>query len=88
MLNCLSEQYFNEGNPLQYFFFSDVWSGVVSIPAAVNVEFRYFVCVIVEPDGEKYLDRQIIVRRWETGFKPRVISKNGKSCLFIVTPGV
>lgn len=48
----------------------NVWSSIVNIPADTDVRYRYFVCV---PVGN-----QIIVRRWESGMKPRCIEAEGK----------
>ncbi|XP_046404037.1 glycerophosphocholine phosphodiesterase GPCPD1-like isoform X1 [Ischnura elegans] len=53
----------------------NIWSCVVSIPAD-DVEYRYFICVIIEPFGDM-LERQSIVRQWETSFQPRTILRQG-----------
>uniref|UniRef100_A0A1B6ETP9 GP-PDE domain-containing protein n=1 Tax=Cuerna arida TaxID=1464854 RepID=A0A1B6ETP9_9HEMI len=49
------------------------WSGVAKIPLHKDVEFRYCVCVVIEPDHLRQVGRQIIVRRWETNSYPRKI---------------
>ncbi|XP_069697586.1 glycerophosphocholine phosphodiesterase GPCPD1-like isoform X2 [Periplaneta americana] len=52
-----------------------VWSAVISIPSDCDVQFRYFVGILFEPDEEKYPSRQVVVRRWETNLNPRLIRK-------------
>ncbi|KAL1123856.1 hypothetical protein AAG570_001626 [Ranatra chinensis] len=56
-----------------------VWSGVTKLPLNRDIEYRYVICVIVEPDDHKIHQRQFIVRRWETNIKPRVIKKKAPS---------
>jgi len=43
-----------------------------------QVEYRYAVCIVIEPDGVRYHTRRIIVRRWETNVIPRIIKDKGK----------
>lgn len=45
----------------------DVWSVCVDIPDGKIVEYRFCVCVIIEPGI------QVIVRNWETAITPRII---------------
>lgn len=52
---------------------SDVWSKVISIPDAQEVQFRYLVCVIIDPG------LQVFVRNWETNLKPRKVGSDSKS---------
>ncbi|KAG8232830.1 hypothetical protein J437_LFUL013370, partial [Ladona fulva] len=49
----------------------NIWSCVVSIPLE-DVEYRYLVCVIVEPNSDA-IERLSVVRLWETSLLPRVI---------------
>ncbi|XP_049962737.1 glycerophosphocholine phosphodiesterase GPCPD1-like [Schistocerca serialis cubense] len=51
------------------------WSGVVDIPLQA-VEYRYFICVVIEPDVAISHEKRVIIRRWETHWQPRIIPKN------------
>ncbi|XP_073995151.1 glycerophosphocholine phosphodiesterase GPCPD1 isoform X2 [Rhodnius prolixus] len=53
----------------------NVWSGTTKIPLNQDVHYRYVICMILEPDGHRIIQRHYIVRRWETNRKPRVIPK-------------
>jgi len=57
----------------------NVWSGIASIPLHKDVEYRYCICIILEPDLVKHTSRQVIVRRWETNRYPRKIESNEES---------
>ncbi|XP_014259991.1 glycerophosphocholine phosphodiesterase GPCPD1-like isoform X2 [Cimex lectularius] len=52
-----------------------VWTGTVKLPTNLDVEYRYVICVLVEPDGSRILQKHHIVRRWETNRQPRFIPK-------------
>ncbi|XP_067001505.2 glycerophosphocholine phosphodiesterase GPCPD1 [Anabrus simplex] len=54
---------------------SNIWSGVVSIVFDKDVQFRYFVAVVIEPESN-FSSERIIVRRWETHINPRCIKKD------------
>lgn len=64
----LSKESLEDGN-------ESIWSGNVYIPLKRDIEYRYVICIIVEPDGNKITEKQFIVRRWETHRKPRLIPK-------------
>ncbi|XP_069179920.1 glycerophosphocholine phosphodiesterase GPCPD1 isoform X2 [Procambarus clarkii] len=49
----------------------NVWSASVQIPF-LGVEYRYCVCIILEPRPGLH-DRAVVVRRWETNIAPRKI---------------
>lgn len=49
------------------------------IPSGEPLEYRYAVCVILEPDATRNQTRHVIVRKWETNVVPRVIKELG-SC--------
>ncbi|XP_052128768.1 glycerophosphocholine phosphodiesterase GPCPD1 isoform X1 [Frankliniella occidentalis] len=53
------------------------WTVTLMIPSDEPVEYRYAVCVILEPDGVRYQSRHVIVRRWETNVIPRIIKEQG-----------
>ena len=53
------------------------WTATVQIPSDEPLEYRYAVCVILEPDGSRYQSRHVIVRRWETNVVPRIIKELG-----------
>nr|CAD7269674.1 unnamed protein product [Timema shepardi] len=57
---------------------SNVWSIVVAIPAKRDVQYRYAVCVIIQPDGHTITDTHIIVRHWETHTIPRLVTAKGQ----------
>ncbi|XP_054282590.1 glycerophosphocholine phosphodiesterase GPCPD1-like isoform X2 [Macrosteles quadrilineatus] len=50
-----------------------VWTCVTSVPFQKDVEYRYCVCIMLEPDPARQNSRQVIVRRWETNRYPRKI---------------
>ncbi|CAH1391360.1 unnamed protein product [Nezara viridula] len=52
-----------------------VWYAKVDIPLKRDINYRYVICLIVEPDGSKITDRHFIVRRWETNREPRALLK-------------
>nr|CAD7205841.1 unnamed protein product [Timema douglasi] len=58
---------------------SNVWSSVVAIPAKRDVQYRYAVCVIIQPDGHTITDTHIIVRHWETHTIPRLVTAKAGS---------
>ncbi|CAG2069020.1 unnamed protein product, partial [Timema podura] len=57
---------------------SNVWSSMVAIPAKRDVQYRYAVCVIIQPDGHMITDTHIIVRHWETHTIPRIVTAKGQ----------
>uniref|UniRef100_T1J784 GP-PDE domain-containing protein n=1 Tax=Strigamia maritima TaxID=126957 RepID=T1J784_STRMM len=59
----------------------EVWSNSVFITNDV-VKYRYFVCVMLESQSERcHLD--MIVRRWETHFRPRILGVNGQTTTMV-----
>lgn len=55
---------------------SGVWSGIAKVPVQKEVQYRYCVCIVVEPDLVRQTSRQFTVRRWETNLHPRKIDKD------------
>ncbi|XP_075211409.1 glycerophosphocholine phosphodiesterase GPCPD1-like isoform X2 [Lycorma delicatula] len=51
---------------------SDMFFGKAMLPKNHDTEYRYCICVIVEPEISKLPCPQFVVRRWES-FSPRVI---------------
>lgn len=52
----------------------EVWSTTVSLPKLPVIEYRYFVCVVVDlPGFASEHSKELIVRRWETNINPRRI---------------
>nr|CAD7427126.1 unnamed protein product [Timema monikensis] len=58
---------------------SNVWSSMVAIPAKRDVQYRYVVCVIIQPDGHTITDTHIIVRHWETHTIPRLVTAKART---------
>uniref|UniRef100_A0A0A9Y8A0 Glycerophosphocholine phosphodiesterase GPCPD1 n=1 Tax=Lygus hesperus TaxID=30085 RepID=A0A0A9Y8A0_LYGHE len=52
-----------------------IWSGTTQIPLNIQVEYRYVIMIIVEPDGHRESQKHHVVRRWETNRNPRIIPK-------------
>ncbi|KAF6215207.1 hypothetical protein GE061_009959 [Apolygus lucorum] len=53
-----------------------IWSGTTQIPLNIQVEYRYVIMIVVEPDGHREShNKHHLVRRWETNRNPRVIPK-------------
>lgn len=48
---------------------TETWSKTIIIPNTCDVYYRYGICMLIEDSN------QIIVRRWETSFKPRIIKE-------------
>ncbi|XP_011868687.1 PREDICTED: glycerophosphocholine phosphodiesterase GPCPD1-like [Vollenhovia emeryi] len=53
-----------------------IFSQKIALPIDANIEFRYFVAVICQSNGAKNSANTLIIRRWETHMRPRVIKKN------------
>ncbi|KAL7304085.1 hypothetical protein TKK_0003546 [Trichogramma kaykai] len=53
-----------------------IFSQKVSLPCDVDVQFRYFIAVVCQPNGTKNSPRTLIIRKWETHMHPRQIKKN------------
>lgn len=52
---------------------SEIWSACIDIPEHKRVEYRFCVCVVIEPG------LQVIVRNWETAIHARIIDSDGIS---------
>ncbi|XP_049887717.1 glycerophosphocholine phosphodiesterase GPCPD1-like [Pectinophora gossypiella] len=66
----LGEWVYNKCVPMEFEPGTDQWTKTVTIPNTCEVLYRYAICVVLEDTNE------IIVRRWETNVKPRVITEN------------
>lgn len=64
--------------PISVFSEAPVYSQTISLPIDVDVEFRYFVAAVCQPNGTKNSAKTLIVRKWETHMTPRVVKKNGE----------
>ncbi|XP_034237742.1 glycerophosphocholine phosphodiesterase GPCPD1-like isoform X3 [Thrips palmi] len=53
------------------------WTVTLMIPSSEPLEYRYAVCVILEPDATRNQTRHVIVRRWETNVVPRILKEQG-----------
>ncbi|CAB0014859.1 unnamed protein product [Nesidiocoris tenuis] len=51
----------------------NVWSNSTRIPLNAQIEYRYVVMIVVEPDGHKVTQKHHVVRKWETNKNPRLI---------------
>lgn len=60
---------------LELFFREDIWSVTVFLPANVEIQYRYFICVALENDKH-------IIKRREVFIRPRTISKTGMTYVF------
>ncbi|XP_034182764.1 glycerophosphocholine phosphodiesterase GPCPD1 isoform X1 [Osmia lignaria lignaria] len=56
-----------------------IFSQKVALPIDTDVEFRYFVAVICQSNGTKNSAKTLIIRRWETHMRPRLVKKNTPS---------
>ena len=56
----------------------ETWSCRVQLPLGVDVSFRYCVCLFVPPSASEEV-KKVVVRRWESGLKPRKIRCHGKN---------
>ncbi|XP_046466524.1 glycerophosphocholine phosphodiesterase GPCPD1 isoform X1 [Neodiprion pinetum] len=56
-----------------------VYSQTICLPTDVDVEFRYFIAVVCQPNGTKNSAKTLIIRKWETHMTPRLIKKNAPS---------
>lgn len=48
---------------------TQTWSQSITIPNTCDVYYRYGICTVIEESND------IVMRRWETSFKPRVIKE-------------
>ncbi|XP_034945285.1 glycerophosphocholine phosphodiesterase GPCPD1-like isoform X2 [Chelonus insularis] len=51
----------------------------VSLPTDKDVHFRYFTAVVCQSNGSKNPAKTLIIRKWETHMKPRIIKKDAPS---------
>jgi len=51
----------------------EIWSGSVCLPLEEEIHYRYMVCIIIE---SAELGKSVIVRRWETNLRPRIIEED------------
>ncbi|XP_008553502.1 glycerophosphocholine phosphodiesterase GPCPD1 isoform X1 [Microplitis demolitor] len=47
----------------------------ISLPTDIDIEFRYFIAVVCQPNGTKNSAKTLIIRKWETHMTPRIIKK-------------
>lgn len=66
----LGEWDYNKMSLLENIQGTDTWTKTINIPNTCDVFYRYAVCVTVGDNNE------VVVRRWETNIKPRVIKEN------------
>lgn len=60
------------------------WSGKVHLPAGKEIDFRYFIAYILEPDNEYVKEKHTFVHSWESHHEPRTV-QSIKGILFILT---
>ncbi|KAJ1524332.1 hypothetical protein ONE63_010838 [Megalurothrips usitatus] len=53
------------------------WTVTLLVPTGEPLEYRYAICVILEPDGVRHQTRHVIIRRWETNVVPRILKEFG-----------
>ncbi|CAB3361909.1 Hypothetical predicted protein [Cloeon dipterum] len=53
----------------------NVWRGSTRLPRGQTINYRYMVCVLVPPDGERIMEEIRVVKKWETHPQPRYISQ-------------
>ncbi|RZF33173.1 hypothetical protein LSTR_LSTR004859 [Laodelphax striatellus] len=56
----------------------NIYSGMVDLPANRDVEYRYAVCSLIEPEVSHLDELQCVVRHWETFTLPRVAKTNNE----------
>nr|XP_018898262.1 PREDICTED: glycerophosphocholine phosphodiesterase GPCPD1 [Bemisia tabaci] len=56
----------------------NIWSGIGTIPLT-EVYYRFFSCILVEPDNLRHTSRKLIVRKWEADICPRKISASSET---------
>ncbi|XP_066597768.1 glycerophosphocholine phosphodiesterase GPCPD1 isoform X2 [Prorops nasuta] len=56
-----------------------LFSEKVELPTDIDIEYRYFVAVICQPNGTKATAKTLIIRRWETHLTPRIIKRSTPS---------
>lgn len=56
-----------------------IFSQKIALPSDADVQFRFFIAVVCQPNGTKNSAKTFIIRKWETHMSPRQIKKNTPS---------
>ncbi|XP_031779389.1 glycerophosphocholine phosphodiesterase GPCPD1 isoform X2 [Nasonia vitripennis] len=64
-----------------------IFSQNIALPSDADVQFRYFVAVVCEPNGTKNSAKTLIIRKWETHMSPRQIKKDVPSNICAAAAG-
>ncbi|XP_074108367.1 glycerophosphocholine phosphodiesterase GPCPD1 isoform X1 [Cotesia typhae] len=56
-----------------------VFSLKISLPTDTDIEFRYFIAVVCQSNSTKNSAKTLIIRKWETHMRPRLIKKSTPS---------
>ncbi|XP_011506592.1 PREDICTED: glycerophosphocholine phosphodiesterase GPCPD1-like [Ceratosolen solmsi marchali] len=53
-----------------------IFSQKIALPSDADVQFRFFIAVVCQPNGSKNSAKTFIIRKWETHMSPRQIKRN------------
>ena len=60
----------------------EIFSQKIALPSDADIQFRFFIAVVCQPNGTKNSAKTFIIRKWETHMTPRQIKKNSEYTLY------